>query len=218
MKEDLDLQNILLHQNSLVEARRWQIATIVSVGINILLVLAILFLTPLKTTEIKYVEFAKAGTYHFKVLPTPLAKKQKLLLIRHFLRNYVIRRISYTGSADLDRPNVLSVVSMSKRLVAAQYQESYKRIQEEASFDRRDVEIILDIPTGKGAHRVEFKTIDWHRGKSYENTWAAQIAYDFEKQFVNEENEYLNPLGLVVTKFFHEKKKLTNEDLNEILR
>jgi len=215
--QDINLQHVLLHQNSLVEARRWQLMTITCIGVILLLSLAIMFLTPLKTTEIKYVEFSKAGTYHFTVFQNPLEKNQKILLIRHMLRNYVVKRISYTGNVSLDTPNVMSVASMSSSEVLQQFKEAYERVQNESSFERRDVEIISDIPMSRGTHRVEYKTVDYFEGEKYENIWVARISYTLENSLVTEDNELNNPLGLFINGFLEEHKKLTQEQLNDIL-
>ena len=98
-----------------------------------------------------------------------------------------------------------------------QYKEIYERILNESSFERRDVEIISDIPMSKGSHRIEYKTIDYFQNQKYENTWVAKISYDLKSSLVTEDNELENPLGLIVTEFIQERKKLTQEDLNEIL-
>lgn len=211
------MQNILLSQSTLKEAKRWQLMSIFLIIIILLLISAIITILPLKETKIKYVEFAKAGSYHFKIIESPLSKEQKLLLIRQILRDYVVNRISYTGNVRIDTPSVQKVVAMSSKKVTDQFRYVYERIDKETSIQRRQVEIISDIPLSRNVHQVQYRTIDYHDKKTYESQWVATIAYDFSKQIVNSQNELLNPMGIVVEEFIEAKKKLTQEDLNEIL-
>jgi len=211
------MQNILLSQATLKEAKRWQLMSMFLIIIILLLISAIVTILPLKETRIKYVEFAKAGSYHFKIIESPLRKEQKLLLIRQTLRDYVLNRISYTGNVRIDTPSVQKVVAMSSVKVINQFRHVYERIDQETSIQRREVEIISDIPLSKNVHQVHYRTIDYHDKKTYESQWVATISYQFSKQIVNSQNELLNPLGIVVDGFIEAKKKLTQEDLNEIL-
>lgn len=210
------MQTVLLLQNTLREARRWQLMSFILATFVLLLIVAIVSILPLKTTDIKYVEFSDSGKHNFRIVPSPLDKKQSVLLIRQILRDYVVKRISYTGSLHIDTPAVKQVVAMSTHEVTSQFREIYERIDNETTIERREVAIIADIPIGRNAHQVQYRTLDYFDGKKYENEWVATIAYDFEKQITTEENELLNPLGIVVNRFVEAKRKLSDEDLNEI--
>ncbi len=209
-------QEVLILQSTYREAQRWKLVSFILLGLAILLVLLIMMLLPLKTTKVKYVEFAESGKQTFRIVPSPLSKKQKVLLVRQILRDYVIKRISYTGSLAIDTPNVKQVAAMSSREVIQQYKLVYNRIHEDTTIEKREVKIISDIPIGKNAHQVQYRTIDHFRGQTYEHDWVATIEYAEEKMIVKEEDELLNPLGIVVTRFIEAKKQLTDEDLNEI--
>jgi type IV secretory pathway component VirB8 len=210
------MQEVLLLQNTLREARRWQLMAFILAAFVLLLVVTVMSLFPLRKTEIKYVEFSESGKHNFRIVPSPLEKKQSVLLIRQILREYVIKRISYTGNIHIDTPAVKQVAAMSSREVLGQFKEVYERIHIETTIERREVSIITDIPIGKNAHQVQYRTIDYFDGQKYENHWVATIAYEFEKQIATEEDELLNPLGIVVTEFIEARKKLSDEDLNEI--
>jgi len=212
------MQEILLLESTLKEAKRWQIMSVILAMFILLLITIIIIILPLKQTEIRYVEFSNSAKHSFKVIPTPLGKKQKLLLTRQTLRDYVKNRIFYSGNNDIDTVPVKKVAAMSSKEVISGYRAIYERIHAETTIEKREVEIISDIPVSRNIHQVEYKTIDHHLGKTYENIWVATIAYKFEKQVVWEENELLNPLGIVVTGFNEAKKKLSDAELNEIFQ
>jgi len=212
----MDTQNILLHQRILNEAKRWQLASFLLIGVVGVLVFAITSILPLKTVEVRYVEFFDSAKHSFKIIPSPLSKEQKILLLRQQLRDYVMKRIAYTGNVNIDTPAVMQVASMSTTEVVAEFKKIYERIHNETSIERREVEIIADIVTGKNVHQIDYKTIDYHNGKTYENEWEATVVYELRNQIVTEDSELFNPLGIVVTKFYQTKRKLDQEQLNEI--
>ena len=211
-------QTVLLAQSTLREVKRWQLATFMAIAIIILLSLVILAMMPLKTTEVKYVEFSESGKHNFKIIKSPLSKKQKVLLIRQVLREYVKNRISYTGNHNIDTATVSKVVAMYNSEVINQFREVYNIIDKKTTIERREVFIISDIPLGKNAHQVQYKTIDHHQGKTYDNQWVSTISYSINNQIVTQENELLNPLGITVDGFFESKKKFSEEELNNIIK
>lgn len=218
MNRNTPKQSVLLLQNTLMEARRWRLLSFVNMGLIVLLVFGYTLLLPLKTTQIRYVEFSESGKNTFRVVPSPLTKKQKILLIRQILRDYLIKRISYSGSINVDTPNVKQVAAMSTKNVIEQFREVYNKIDKESTIEKREVKIISDIPIGKNAHQVQYRTIDHYKGKTFENDWVATIEYEFTKHITNEENELLNPLGILVTQFHESRKHLGEDDLNEIFK
>jgi type IV secretory pathway component VirB8 len=211
-------QQILLHQSTLREARRWQLMSFVLICVVSLLVISIVVMMPLKTTQVRYVEFIGTDKKSFRIMETPFSKEQKLLILRRAIRGYVINRVSYTGSVHIDTPAVKEVVAMSSPEVTEEFKKVYLRISTDTTIERREVEIISDIPIGQFVHQVEYKTIDHFGGQTFENQWTATIEYKLEKQITNEDDEMLNPYGLVVTKFIEAKKKLSADDLNQILQ
>lgn len=210
------MQEILALQRTLREATKWRAMSFMLAAVSLLLLVTIVIILPLKQTDVKYVEFSESGKVSFKVLPATLDKQQKVLLVRQMLREYVVKRITYTGNPQIDYPPIQQVIAMSSREVTNAFEEVYRRIHSESTIERREVSIISDIPLSKNVHQVQYKTIDYFQGSKYENQWTATINYKFEKQIVKEDNSFLNPLGIVVTDFIEAKKKLTEQDLNQI--
>lgn len=212
----MDSQTLLLSQRILNESKRWQLTSFMLTLLCALLILAIITILPLKTIEIRYVEFFDSAKHSFRIIPSPLSKEQKLLLLRQQLRDYVLKRISYTGNIHIDTPAVKQVAAMSNSKVTEEFKKVYNRIYKETSIERREVEIISDIVIGKNAHQIDYKTIDYHKGQTYENEWEATIVYELRNQIVTEEDEFFNIMGIVVTDFYQTKRKINQEQLNEI--
>ncbi|MBT4989371.1 MAG: hypothetical protein HOM96_02385 [Rickettsiales bacterium] len=208
----------LSYQNSIADTYRWQLFCLMQIGIIGILVIAIMLMMPLKEKEVQYVAFSKADDIVFSVIETPLKKNQKLLLLRQALRNYVYNRHTFYNDKSLEYPRFKKVVAMSTDSITREFKVEYERILKESSFNKREIQIIRDIPIGTGSHQIEFKTVDTYQGKEYENFWVVNIVYEFKKFRVRADNELLNPLGIVVTNYLQAKKNLKQEELNEIFK
>jgi type IV secretory pathway component VirB8 len=216
MKRNDNAQLRLAYLNLLSDIPKYQIMMGVAAFIILLQLVAIVIILPLKETKVQYVAFSDSANVSFRVIPTPLTKDQKVLLLRQALREYVTNRSAIDFATEAHR--FRRVVAMSNNDVEEELRDDWKRIEKDASFSRRDVKIISDIPIGRGVHQVEFKTTDKFQEQKYENSWVVTISYKFMKQVVKEDNELLNPLGIVVTKYYQAKKQIDEEKLNEIFK
>jgi len=216
MKKERVTQLHLAYLHAISEIPRYQIALGVAALIIVFQLLAIVTILPLKETKVEYVAFANSEDVMFRVLPAPLNKEQKLLLVRQLLREYVYNRVHIDNLTERNR--FAKVVAMSAKSVVVDFKKEYERIEQESSFTRRDVKIIADwvVDEAKNVHQIEFETTDHYKGQTYKNSWVVTLKYQFKKSVVKKSNELLNPLGLTVDHYFQAQKELTNEDFNEL--
>jgi len=211
-----DTQVHLAYIKERANSQKFLLFLAVSLLMNFIQVIGFIVLLPLKEHSVEYVAFAESQDVMFRVLPAPLGKEQKILLVRQLLREYVYNRVQIDNLTE--RPRFAKVVAMSAKNVVVDFKDEYERIERESSFTRRDVKIIADwvVDEAKNVHQVEFETIDHFRGQTYKNSWVVTLKYEFQKQKVRKSNELLNPLGLTVVHYFQAKKESTNEELNEL--
>ncbi len=163
--------------------------------------------------EVVYIEMAKSEDIHFRIIPSPLNKENKQLLIRQQLRDYVYNRTQIDNITELYRFE--KVIAMSTIDEHHRFKKEYDRINGESSFNRRDVKIVTDAFLSANLHQVELETIDYFENKTYKNYWTVHLTYEFRKQRVTISNETKNPLGLIVTNYIVRKKSITYDGLSK---
>ena len=211
-----ELSNIYSQIKSNKSSYFIRVCLVISLVINVLLLIAILTMFPLKEVKPVYVAFSEEKDVVFKVLKMPLPKKQRLLVLRQLVREYVANRHKFDGITEYHR--FRRVVSMSSKEVVERFKDEYNRIKNESTFDTREINILADtvIDEARNVHEVHFETIDTLNGEEFRNNWIVSIKYSFGKFKVKGENELLNPLGFRVIKYHQSKTKLTKEQINEI--
>jgi|AACY02.13.fsa_nt_gi Type IV secretory pathway, component VirB8 len=172
----------------------YQFTTKVLAGAVIFLAIVTFTLLLSNDKEVVYIELAKSSDIRARIVPEPLTKNMKELLVRQQIRDYVYNRTQIDNITESYRFS--KVYSMNTPDENERFQSEYRRIQKESSFDRRDVKIVTDSPMSQGMHLVELETIDYFKNEKFKNYWSVTLRYEFRKQKVIVNNETKNPLGL----------------------
>jgi len=177
---------------------------------NICMAFGFSYLFPLKTIEPVIVEFSSSRNNFVTVASGRQNLTSNFMLIRHFLRQYVVQREKIDKITEEQRYQV--VYAMSGDEVSQSFRAVYGDPEKGLFFIdkfKRDITITRDDPLAKGIHQVEFITTDTYddeRGTE-ESEWVATISYKFVDQMVTYSEADFNPLGLIVTEYSLSKRK-----------
>ncbi|EAL3898097.1 type IV secretion system protein [Campylobacter lari] len=188
--------------------RAWLVAFI-SMAISIIAVIAVIFLTPLKTTE-PYVIRVDNTTGMVDII-TSLQEEQISsieALDKYFISQYIKAREGYYYKF-LNQDYVLTQL-MSDENVANEYRAIYAGDNALDQIYKDNVEVsvkILSIVLGN-SNGVKTSTIralitkkDSVTKSTQQSTKVVTLAYDFLLAKTSEENRILNPLGFKVTNY-----------------
>ncbi|MCV3406747.1 type IV secretion system protein [Campylobacter lari] len=188
--------------------RAWLVAFI-SMAISIIAVIAVIFLTPLKTTE-PYVIRVDNTTGMVDII-TSLQEEQISsieALDKYFISQYIKAREGYYYKF-LNQDYVLTQL-MSDENVANEYRSIYAGDNALDQIYKDNVEVsvkILSIVLGN-SNGVKTSTIralitkkDSVTKSTQQSTKVITLAYDFLLAKTSEENRILNPLGFKVTNY-----------------
>ncbi|WP_257914068.1 virB8 family protein [Campylobacter lari] len=188
--------------------RAWLVAFI-SMAISIIAVIAVIFLTPLKTTE-PYVIRVNNTTGMVDII-TSLQEEQISsieALDKYFISQYIKAREGYYYKF-LNQDYVLTQL-MSDENVANEYRAIYAGDNALDQIYKDNVEVsvkILSIVLGN-SNGVKTSTIralitkkDSVTKSTQQSTKVITLAYDFLLAKTSEENRILNPLGFKVTNY-----------------
>ncbi|AJC85498.1 type IV secretion system protein [Campylobacter lari] len=188
--------------------RAWLVAFI-SMAISIIAVIAVIFLTPLKTTE-PYVIKVDNTTGMVDII-TSLQEEQISsieALDKYFISQYIKAREGYYYKF-LNQDYVLTQL-MSDENVANEYRAIYAGDNALDQIYKDNVEVsvkILSIVLGN-SNGVKTSTIralitkkDSVTKSTQQSTKVITLAYDFLLAKTSEENRILNPLGFKVTNY-----------------
>ncbi|MPB16875.1 type IV secretion system protein [Campylobacter lari] len=188
--------------------RAWLVAFI-SMAISIIAVIAVIFLTPLKTTE-PYVIRVDNTTGMVDII-TSLQEEQISsieALDKYFISQYIKAREGYYYKF-LNQDYVLTQL-MSDENVANKYRAIYAGDNALDQIYKDNVEVsvkILSIVLGN-SNGVKTSTIralitkkDSVTKSTQQSTKVITLAYDFLLAKTSEENRILNPLGFKVTHY-----------------
>ncbi|WP_233419409.1 virB8 family protein [Campylobacter lari] len=188
--------------------RAWLVAFI-SMAISIIAVIAVIFLTPLKTTE-PYVIRVDNTTGMVDII-TSLQEEQISsieALDKYFISQYIKAREGYYYKF-LNQDYVLTQL-MSDENVANEYRAIYAGDNALDQIYKDNVEVrvkILSIVLGN-SNGVKTSTIralitkkDSVTKSTQQSTKVITLAYDFLLAKTSEENRILNPLGFKVTNY-----------------
>ncbi|WP_229239128.1 VirB8 family type IV secretion system protein [Campylobacter volucris] len=188
--------------------RAWLVAFI-SMAISIIAVIAVIFLTPLKTTE-PYVIRVDNTTGMVDII-TSLQEEQISsieALDKYFISQYIKAREGYYYKF-LNQDYVLTQL-MSDENVANKYRAIYAGDNALDQIYKDNVEVsvkILSIVLGN-SNGVKTSTIralitkkDSVTKSTQQSTKVITLAYDFLLAKTSEENRILNPLGFKVTNY-----------------
>ncbi|MCR8712836.1 virB8 family protein [Campylobacter sp. W0066.1] len=188
--------------------RAWLVAFI-SMAISIIAVIAVIFLTPIKTTE-PYVIRVDNTTGMVDII-TSLQEEQISsieALDKYFISQYIKAREGYYYKF-LNQDYVLTQL-MSDENVANEYRAIYAGDNALDQIYKDNVEVsvkILSIVLGN-SNGVKTSTIralitkkDSVTKSTQQSTKVITLAYDFLLAKTSEENRILNPLGFKVTNY-----------------
>lgn len=203
--------SLLLHQEILRQLKKWQsIAFFLTFGLLASGILNFFLGVKIanKKPEIRYVEFSERGDFGFKVLPdSNIDLSQRKLLIEQQIEQYVVNRVTNvvtkkSGSTEVDAPKITFVSAFSSAAVHKQYEGEVMRIYNEATFLKRDVNILSFSEIEDRKYRFDFETIDTlPNNKINKQRWVVHLKYELlnpNEMKVNEHKE-INPLGVKIT-------------------
>jgi type IV secretory pathway component VirB8 len=170
-------------------------------------VAAIIAMMPLKQIEVRYVEFANDSHVTPKIYSSKLDSTSKALLVRSFLRNYVVDRHSVDKVSEV--PRFRRVRAMSNNRIFQVHKDIYFEVEKGLAGGTRDIRITYDQALSDGLHEIEFETIDERGGEVTRREWVVKIKYQIPDSYeVTKEEELLNPMGLTVYGYhFTQKEK-----------
>jgi type IV secretory pathway component VirB8 len=202
---------ILLHQQMLEQRHKWQFLSFILMFIVVVQTVLIGFLTVKvanKKESVRYVEFSERGDFGFKVVQdSNIDLSQKKLLIEQQLEQYVVDRVTNvvakkSGTTEIDSPKVQFVSAFSSKDVHKQYEGELLRIYNEATFTKRDINILSFSEIEERKYRFDFETIDsLPNNKIIKKRWVVHLKYDLldpNELKINEHKE-INPLGVKIT-------------------
>jgi type IV secretory pathway component VirB8 len=220
---------LLYHKQALEQRQKWQFFSFLLIFVIVLETILVGFLSVKvanKKEEVRYVEFSERGDFGFKVLPeSNINLSQKKLLIEQQLEQYVVNRVTNvvsqkSGSTEIDAPKVKFVSAFSSRDVRRQYEGEMMRIFKEATFLKRDIEIMSFSEIEPRKYRFDFETIDTlANNKINKKRWVVHMKYDLldpNEIKVNEHKE-LNPLGVKITYYRGDVDRKQKVDVHRAL-
>lgn len=188
-------------------AKAWNY-TKISMGLNALLVVAIVLMMPLKTVDTYVVEVNKAD-YEAKVLSVadPSSISLNEMQDKYWLNQYVIGRESYEFN-QLKHDYALTR-ELSMPAVFVDYNANYNTMQglqyQLGTKRRIDVHVVSIATDGNGAGTVRFRRDEINtKDGDIQNSemYVAQIVYEYHPEIrMTEERRLLNPLGFKVVSY-----------------
>jgi len=169
------------------------------------------FLFPLKTTEVKYVEFQSGGNNFVRVVAANKAMQASDVLQSVQVREYVINREVVDKMTETQRYE--KVLATSSDEVGKTFQRVYGNPETGLFYKpgfKRSIVITLDTQLAEGVRQVEFKAYDTVKGQPVKKNakgepvpseWVATIAYDYSDQRVKYDDAIMNPTGFFVTDY-----------------
>ena len=198
-----------LYQSIRVSRNRWFLVGVISISLSALQVIALIFLTPLKTVE-PYVLQVDNKSGMTQVL-TPLRNQESLTeeeaLTKSFIVKYVIARETY-DSQDLNR-NYDLVRLMSASEEGRRFEESIASGNPSSPIERfkttttRSVKIssVSFLDKKKKTAQVRFITTEASRNEFQENYWVCILTFRYINAPMDENDRLNNPLGFQVVSY-----------------
>lgn len=171
----LRVPTVLIYKQMAENLRTWQIISVIEGIALVTCLIGLILLFPLKTTEIKFVEFSASQDNFFRVLPSNLPKEEHELLLRKFIRLYVFNRTRHDHVTETAR--FRSVKAYSTPEIFAEFTKQFNKNFESLKTFDRDIVILSDSIIENGKIMIEFKTIDKKGDNMKETNYIATIAY-----------------------------------------
>ena len=198
-----------IHQDNLIQRKRWQVISLVLGLITILCLIAIIILAlPKKMPPPRYIHFSTEENFKFKVLESDdITADQKELIIVNQLKEYIKSRVENLGGQkynknefDLVKFNYIKAFSNAE--VFDQYFRELKRIHENAEFYKRDVKILSAIKQEENKYLFNFNILDYYEDESQPvvNRFAVYLKFTYQDvNSLESKLKKLNPLGIKIT-------------------
>ena len=198
--------------------RSRQIAWRLAIGVSALLavaLLALLFLTPLKTNT-PFVLRVDNATGHVEVLTTLQTSETSYgeVVDSYFLNQYVLNREGYDYNAIQNAYNTTALLSDPD--VQQEYYALFEGAQARDKVLKDHAKIVVQIrsitPTPEtGTAVVRFSTQTKHSNGSIDplHNWIATISYTYKDATMSSVDRRINPLGFQVTSYRIDPETLT---------
>jgi type IV secretion system protein VirB8 len=198
--------------------RSRQVAWYLAVGASALLsvaLLALLFLTPLKTNT-PYVLRVDNATGHVEILTTLRESESSYgeVVDSYFLNQYVLNREGYDYNTLQNAYNTTALLSDPE--VQREYYALFEGAQARDTVLKDRAKIIVQIrsitPTPEsGTAVVRFSTQTKHSNGSIEplQNWIATTSYTYKDAIMSSTDRRINPLGFQVTSYRIDPETLT---------
>ncbi len=198
---------VLEGRRHLWTTRVFAIGFYLSMLLNIVLVLTIYAMMPLKKVEPFLVSFSSEENQVVRIMPATMVQNGFGIFVEKLAMEFVKIRQEYLSDAQEQQNRwLVYLASRMNKLDHVEFIKSVQPVYEELQrkgFSRK-VEIL-------GANRgntqnfvaVKFKTIDYDRfgNNQQEMTWVAQLRYGFFNQDTTNQDKYLNPFGFRVISY-----------------
>ncbi len=179
----------------------------------LLLTIAIIIITPLKTIEPVYVEFSSSGNNFVRIAKANENIQNNDLLLSYFLRRYVIDRETVDKTTEQLRYERVGAYSTEE--LHAKFKRIYGNKETSLYYKKgfkRAVTIIRDNKLAKGIHQIEIETTDTDQ---YNNVKKANWIITIKCEFAGQKNiafdeRLLNPAGLLVKEYTITARKKSN--------
>ncbi|MBW1615595.1 MAG: hypothetical protein JRJ49_03480 [Deltaproteobacteria bacterium] len=180
----------------------------------LLLSIAIIVITPLKTIEPIYVEFSSSGNNFVKIAKANENIQNNDLLLSYFLRRYVIDRETVDKTTEPIRYQRIG--ASSTKDLYAQFQAIYGNKETSLYYKKgfkRAVAIIRDNKLAKGIHQIEIETTDTDQFNNIKKAdWIITIKYKFvEQKNIAFDDRLLNPAGLLIKEYTITARKKSSQ-------
>ena len=211
--EDIEISPVV-HKQAIQNSKFCRSLAIVLLIAFIVAVILIISLFPLKTTEVKVVEYVDGTDNFVRVLSPGQDIQTNQILVDYFVKKYVKDRETWNKVDDNERWAYVFAVSSGKvfdehKALFENPKSPYKR----PGF-KRAVEIVRCSYISKDIRQVEFKTFDTETvGRSVEQSdksWVATLKVNFMDRTVEYKDKDLNPLNLIVEEYSIAPRKEKN--------
>jgi len=192
----------------------WRLAIGASALLTVAL-LALLFLTPLKTNT-PFVLRVDNATGHVEVLTTIRDSESSYgeVVDSYFLNQYVLNREGYDYNTIQNAYNTTALLSDPE--VQREYYSLFEGVQARDKVLKNRAKIIVQIrsitPTPEtGTAAVRFSTQVKHNNGSVEplHNWLATIGYTYKDAVMSSVDRRINPLGFQITSYRVDPETLT---------
>ena len=198
---------VLEGRRHLWTTRVFAIGFYLSMLFNIILVLTIYAMMPLKKVEPFLVSFSAKENQVVRIMPATMVQDGFGVFVEKLAMEFVKIRQEYL--ADPQEQQNRWLVYLASRMNKLDHVEFIKGVEpvynelQQKGFTRQ-VEI-LDVNRGNTNNfiAIKFKTIDYDRfgNNQQEMTWVAQMRYAFYNQETTNQDKYLNPFGFRVISY-----------------